>query len=215
MFPNHQECDRSFFLAVVLYGSFTVGTGPERRKPKSTVESYTLPCGLRGAVTVTFSCYSVTTEVRYPECFAPLKDCLTIEGFRKDLESGCHSCRRKLSTKPDHWPYLPLFAPREVAKSSSIRKMNGRGGGDRNDKYLNKVCALNALQLPPPVSRNKRNKMTDLLDNPCRDSPAPKAACTVSIVFKPTSSCPRVAALTFVENTLISQQYGTLTGTGK
>jgi hypothetical protein len=41
--------------------------------------------------------------------------------------------------------------------------MAGRGGGDRNDKHLNKACALNALQPPTPANWNKRNKMTDLL----------------------------------------------------
>jgi hypothetical protein len=39
----------------------------------------------------------------------------------------------------------------------------GRGGGDRNDKYLNKACILSALQPPTPANRNKRNKMTDFL----------------------------------------------------
>ena len=39
----------------------------------------------------------------------------------------------------------------------------GRGGGDRNDKYLNRVCALNTLQPPALANWNKRNKMTDLL----------------------------------------------------
>jgi len=33
----------------------------------------------------------------------------------------------------------------------------GRGGGDRKDKLLNKVCALSALQPPAPVNWNKRN----------------------------------------------------------
>ena len=41
--------------------------------------------------------------------------------------------------------------------------MIGRGGGDRNDKHLNKVCALNTLQPPALANWNKRNKMTDLL----------------------------------------------------
>ena len=35
----------------------------------------------------------------------------------------------------------------------------GRGGGDRNDKYINKACALNALQPRAPANRNLRNKL--------------------------------------------------------
>src|SRR5882724_8096368 len=58
-----------------------------------------------------------------------------------------------------HQDYLP---PRVSAKSRPIRRMVGRGGGDRNDKDLNKVCVLNVLQPPPLVNRNKRNKASTL-----------------------------------------------------
>ena len=43
-------------------------------------------------------------------------------------------------------------------KGNRLNRTFGRGGGDRNDKYLNKVCVLNALQPPSPANRNKRNK---------------------------------------------------------
>jgi hypothetical protein len=33
--------------------------------------------------------------------------------------------------EPDQWPDLPFSLPREFAKSPSMRKMDGRGGGDR------------------------------------------------------------------------------------
>jgi hypothetical protein len=42
--------------------------------------------------------------------------------------------------------------------------MDGRGGGDRNDKLPNKACALYALQVPAPANRNKRNKAVKLSD---------------------------------------------------
>ncbi len=45
----------------------------------------------------------------------------------------------------------------------SLKVLVARGGGNRNDKYLNKACTLNALQPPIPANRNKRNKMTNLL----------------------------------------------------
>jgi hypothetical protein len=38
--------------------------------------------------------------------------------------------------------------------------MVGRGGGDRNDKLLNKACALYALQPPLLANRNKQNKLS-------------------------------------------------------
>jgi hypothetical protein len=38
----------------------------------------------------------------------------------------------------------------------------GRGGGDRNDRYLNKECALNAWQPPSPAKWNKRLSMLTL-----------------------------------------------------
>jgi hypothetical protein len=31
--------------------------------------------------------------------------------------------------------------------------------GSRNDKHINKACALNALQPPTPANRNKRNSL--------------------------------------------------------
>src|SRR5271156_2409902 len=45
-----------------------------------------------------------------------------------------------------------------ISKCPSIRKMDGRGGGDRNDHQTNKACALDALQPPPLANWNKRNK---------------------------------------------------------
>ena len=60
--------------------------------------------------------------------------------------------------EPDHQPHLPLFAPHVFVKCPSIRKMDGRGGGDRKDDLTNKVCVLYALQLPTRANRNKRNK---------------------------------------------------------
>jgi hypothetical protein len=56
----------------------------------------------------------------------------------------------------------PRFGNQQSEKTA-IYKDFGRGGGDRNDEYLNKARALNALQPPTPANWNKRNKMTDLL----------------------------------------------------
>ncbi len=58
-----------------------------------------------------------------------------MERFRKNFESGRHACRRKLMHKNRIigliCPFLPLL---ESPKSQSIRKMIGRGGGDRTHK---------------------------------------------------------------------------------
>jgi len=35
----------------------------------------------------------------------------------------------------------------------------GRGGGNRNDKYLHKAFSLNTLQSPAPGNWNRRNRM--------------------------------------------------------
>ena len=43
---------------------------------------------------------------------------------------------RKRKTEPDHRPNLPLFAPRIFVKCPSIRRMDGRGGGDRKHYRL-------------------------------------------------------------------------------
>ena len=51
--------------------------------------------------------------------------------------------------------FLP---PRVSVKCPSIRKMDGRGGGDRKDKLANKACALNVLQPRPLFNWDKRNR---------------------------------------------------------
>jgi Phage integrase family len=48
----------------------------------------------------------------------------------------------------------------------------GRGGGDRKDKLLNKVCALNALNPPPLSNWNKRNKRQAQPPQVCRAADA-------------------------------------------
>jgi hypothetical protein len=45
-----------------------------------------------------------------------------------------------------------------ASKANGFNGTYGRGGGDRNDKHLNKACALNALQPPTLANWNKRNK---------------------------------------------------------
>src|SRR6266851_3625163 len=81
--------------------------------------------------------------------------------FRNIFPGNCDPvvtrAAENLAHEPDHWPYLPLFAPRVFVKSPSIRKMDGRGGGDRKYKLLNKAYALCALQPPTLSNRNKQN----------------------------------------------------------
>jgi hypothetical protein len=84
-------------------------------------------------------------------------------------KSGCHSCRRKLTHQNRISGLIcPLLPPREFVKSRPIRKMVGRGGGDRNDRQTNNACALYALQPPPLANWNKRNKRQAEPSQVCR-----------------------------------------------
>jgi hypothetical protein len=55
---------------------------------------------------------------------------------------------------------MGLLGPKPCASGGKGNGLNGtfgKGGGDRKDELLNKVCAVNVLYLPLPVNRNRRN----------------------------------------------------------
>src|ERR1700730_14909768 len=77
------------------------------------------------------------------------KSCIT--GNSGILGSGCHPCRWKETQNRIIGLICPFLPPRVFVKCPSIRKMDGRGGGDRN--CIPSLLSLIGGRRYPPSSK--------------------------------------------------------------